>query len=102
MLELKFSFTKSVLKFTFENIYNYLIKAMNSRESELSGKGTWHITHELVYQWLGGLTTPFWWSDAQVNNALVKYITAYTTLKVFLYQMVQFNFRNFLTLTLGT
>lgn len=52
------------------------------RESELNGKGTGHITHELVYQWLGGLTTPFWWSDAHVNNALVKYITAYTTLKV--------------------
>lgn len=55
------------------------------RGSELTGKGSWHITHELVYQWLGALTTPFWWSDAHINNALVKYITAYATLKVFVF-----------------
>ncbi|KAJ8940801.1 hypothetical protein NQ318_007887, partial [Aromia moschata] len=52
------------------------------KESELSGKGSWHITQELVYQWLGALSTPFWWSDAHINNALVRYVTAYTTLKM--------------------
>ncbi|XP_050303847.1 aminopeptidase N [Anthonomus grandis grandis] len=52
------------------------------KESELSSKGSWHLTQELVYQWLGALTTPFWWSDAHINNALVKYVTAYTTLKI--------------------
>ncbi|KAJ8983745.1 hypothetical protein NQ317_017848 [Molorchus minor] len=52
------------------------------KESELSGKGSWHITQELVYQWLGALTTPYWWSDAHINNALVKYVTAYTTRKM--------------------
>ncbi|XP_060526460.1 aminopeptidase N [Cylas formicarius] len=52
------------------------------KESEISGKGSWHLTQELVYQWLGSLATPFWWSDAHINNALVRYITAYTTLKV--------------------
>lgn len=52
------------------------------RESELSGKGSWHISQELVYQWLGAFATPFWWSDAHINNALVRYVTAYTTLKV--------------------
>ncbi|CAH0553112.1 unnamed protein product [Brassicogethes aeneus] len=52
------------------------------KESELSGKGSWHITQELVYQWLGALATPFWWSDAHINNALVRYVTAYTTLKM--------------------
>ncbi|KAJ8917173.1 hypothetical protein NQ315_012665 [Exocentrus adspersus] len=52
------------------------------KESELSGKGSWHITQELVYQWLGALATPFWWNDAHINNALVRFITAYTTLKM--------------------
>lgn len=54
----------------------------SSRESELGGKNSWHITQELVYQWLGALATPFWWSDAHINNALARYITAYTILKV--------------------
>ncbi|KAF7279863.1 hypothetical protein GWI33_006670 [Rhynchophorus ferrugineus] len=52
------------------------------KESELSSKGSWHLTQELVYQWLGALATPFWWSDAHINNALVRYITAYATLKI--------------------
>ncbi|KAB0800196.1 hypothetical protein PPYR_05936 [Photinus pyralis] len=52
------------------------------KESELSSKGSWLITHELVYQWLGALATPFWWSDAHINNALARYITSYITLQV--------------------
>nr|CAH7750129.1 unnamed protein product [Callosobruchus chinensis] len=52
------------------------------KESELSGRGSWHIIQELVYQWLGALATPFWWSDAHINNALVRYVTAYTTLQM--------------------
>ncbi|KAG5881692.1 hypothetical protein JTB14_002175 [Gonioctena quinquepunctata] len=52
------------------------------KESELSGRGSWHLTHELVYQWLGDLASPFWWSDAHINNALVRYVTAYATLKM--------------------
>ncbi|KAK5649362.1 hypothetical protein RI129_000391 [Pyrocoelia pectoralis] len=52
------------------------------KESELSGKGSWLITHELVYQWLGALATPFWWSDAHINNALARYVTSYITLQV--------------------
>ncbi|KAK4881226.1 hypothetical protein RN001_004545 [Aquatica leii] len=52
------------------------------KESELSGKRSWKITHELVYQWLGALATPFWWSDAHINNALARYVTSYVTLKI--------------------
>jgi len=52
------------------------------KESELAGRKTWHISQELVYQWLGALATPFWWSDAHVNNALARYLTAYTTLEL--------------------
>ncbi|CAH1974580.1 unnamed protein product [Acanthoscelides obtectus] len=52
------------------------------KESELSGRGSWHIAQELVYQWLGALATPFWWSDAHINNALVRYVTAYTTIQM--------------------
>lgn len=59
-----------------------IIILLRFRESELSNKGSWQITHELVYQWLGSLATPFWWSDAHINNALARYITTYTTLKV--------------------
>ncbi|KAI4458976.1 protease m1 zinc metalloprotease [Holotrichia oblita] len=52
------------------------------KESELTSKKTWHISQELVYQWLGSLATPFWWSDAHINNALNRYVTAYTTLEL--------------------
>ncbi|XP_063926090.1 aminopeptidase N [Zophobas morio] len=52
------------------------------KESELSGRGSWHISQELAYQWLGALATPFWWSDAHINNALARYVTAYTTVKM--------------------
>ncbi|XP_017774148.1 PREDICTED: aminopeptidase N [Nicrophorus vespilloides] len=52
------------------------------KESEMAGKKTWHISQELVYQWLGSLATPYWWSDAHVNNALARYLTAYTTQKI--------------------
>ncbi|XP_072390587.1 aminopeptidase N [Diabrotica undecimpunctata] len=52
------------------------------KESELVSHDSCHIIHELVYQWLGALATPFWWSDAHINNALVRYVTAYTTLKM--------------------
>ncbi|CAG9815486.1 unnamed protein product [Phaedon cochleariae] len=52
------------------------------KESELSARGSWHLTHELVYQWLGALASPFWWSDAHINHALVRYVTAYTTMKL--------------------
>ncbi|CAG9853687.1 unnamed protein product [Phyllotreta striolata] len=51
------------------------------KESELCVRGSWQITNEMVYQWLGALATPFWWSDAHINNALVRYVAAYTTLK---------------------
>ena len=52
------------------------------KESELGGKTTWHIAQELVYQWLGAMATPFWWSDAHVNHALARYLTAYTTIQL--------------------
>lgn len=52
------------------------------KESELSTKTTWPISQELVYQWLGAFATPFWWSDAHINNALAKYLTAYTVLQL--------------------
>ncbi|KAH1005342.1 hypothetical protein HUJ04_006343 [Dendroctonus ponderosae] len=52
------------------------------KESELSSKGSWHLTQELVYQWLGALATPVWWNQAHINHALVRYITAYTTIQI--------------------
>lgn len=54
----------------------------NFRESELASRKTWHVSQELVYQWLGSFATPFWWSDAHINNALARYLTAYATLKL--------------------
>ncbi|XP_056632551.1 aminopeptidase N [Diorhabda sublineata] len=52
------------------------------KESELVSRCSWQIIHELVYQWLGALATPFWWSDAHINNALVRYVAAHTSLKM--------------------
>ncbi|KAL3276601.1 hypothetical protein HHI36_011973 [Cryptolaemus montrouzieri] len=52
------------------------------RESELTSKGSWNLAHELSYQWLGDLATPYWWSDAHLNTALVRFVTAYTILQI--------------------
>ncbi|XP_018326594.1 aminopeptidase N isoform X2 [Agrilus planipennis] len=52
------------------------------KENELTAKGSWQITHELVYQWLGNWASPYWWTDAHINNALARYVTTYITLKI--------------------
>lgn len=53
------------------------------RESDLASKGYLQLAQELCYQWLGAFTTPAWWSDAHLNKALVGYIAAETTFKVY-------------------
>ncbi|XP_012251447.2 aminopeptidase N [Athalia rosae] len=52
------------------------------KESELSNDGFWHIAHEIVFQWIGQLRTPFWWSDAPLNEALNSYLTSMATLEI--------------------
>lgn len=52
------------------------------RESDLSSRGSWQVTHELVLQWLSAVATPYWWSETQIANALARYVTTYTTLQV--------------------
>lgn len=52
------------------------------KESELSNDGHSYIARELCYQWLGSLATPYWWSDAHINNALVQFVTASVVLKL--------------------
>ncbi|CAH1118995.1 unnamed protein product [Phaedon cochleariae] len=51
-------------------------------ESDLSEQGSWIITNELVYQWLGSLTSPLWWSHAHMNHVLANYVTTYVIKKL--------------------
>ncbi|XP_039749828.1 aminopeptidase N [Pararge aegeria] len=46
------------------------------KESDLSNRGYLQLAQEISYQWLGGLATPAWWSDAHINKALVGYMAA--------------------------
>ncbi|CAH2070892.1 unnamed protein product, partial [Iphiclides podalirius] len=52
------------------------------KESDLSGNGYIQLTQELLHQWLGALVTPFWWSDAHVNKALVGYLAIEIAFKI--------------------
>ncbi|XP_053603710.1 aminopeptidase N [Plodia interpunctella] len=52
------------------------------KESDLSSKGYLQLTQEILYQWLGSLATPAWWSDAHINKALVGYLAADIAFKV--------------------
>ncbi|KAH8379861.1 hypothetical protein KR009_007687, partial [Drosophila setifemur] len=46
------------------------------RESELFKKGIFTIAKELIYQWIGIWITPEWWSDANVNKALISFLAS--------------------------
>lgn len=56
------------------------------RESDLladnAGSEKWvasRVASELAYQWVGGYTTPAWWTDVWINKALANYLTAVAT-----------------------
>ncbi|KPJ03366.1 Endoplasmic reticulum aminopeptidase 2 [Papilio xuthus] len=44
------------------------------KESDLNNEGYIQLAQEVMHQWLGGLVTPAWWSDAHINKALVGYL----------------------------
>ncbi|KAL4721439.1 hypothetical protein ACJJTC_003427 [Scirpophaga incertulas] len=52
------------------------------KESDLSNKGYLQLAQEIMYQWCGALVSPFWWSDAYINKALVNYLAAEITFKI--------------------
>lgn len=41
-----------------------------------------HVTREIVYQWVGNLITPHWWTEVHINKALANYIAYIISLKV--------------------
>ncbi|KAL0271165.1 UNVERIFIED_CONTAM: hypothetical protein PYX00_008351 [Menopon gallinae] len=41
-----------------------------------------HLTREIMYQWIGNLVTPHWWSEVHINKALVNFISRVVSLKV--------------------
>lgn len=41
-----------------------------------------HLTREMVYQWIGNLITPHWWSEVHINKALANFIAYIISLKV--------------------
>ncbi|CAK1546291.1 unnamed protein product [Leptosia nina] len=51
------------------------------KESDLTNRRTFLLEQEITYLWLGGLTSPAWWSDAYVNKGLVGYIAAEMAIK---------------------
>ncbi|XP_039233335.1 aminopeptidase N isoform X2 [Drosophila yakuba] len=46
------------------------------RESEIVKKDVFDISRELIYQWIGIWMTPEWWTDANVNKALISFIAS--------------------------
>ncbi|XP_026832531.1 aminopeptidase N [Drosophila erecta] len=46
------------------------------RESEIVKKDVFDISRELIYQWIGIWITPEWWTDANVNKALISFIAS--------------------------
>ncbi|XP_044317443.1 aminopeptidase N [Drosophila rhopaloa] len=52
------------------------------RESELLKKGTFAISRELIYQWIGIWITPEWWTDAIVNKALISFIASEIVIEI--------------------
>ncbi|XP_033158873.1 aminopeptidase N isoform X2 [Drosophila mauritiana] len=47
-----------------------------ARESEILKKDAFEISRELIYQWIGIWITPEWWTDANVNKALISFIAS--------------------------
>lgn len=45
-------------------------------------KGYSLLAQEIAYQWLGSWATPYWWSDAHVNKAMVGFLSSSTALEV--------------------
>ncbi|KAK6617492.1 hypothetical protein RUM44_005080 [Polyplax serrata] len=41
-----------------------------------------HISREIVYQWVGNLVTPHWWSEVHLNKALCNFIAYIISLKI--------------------
>nr|XP_044248565.1 aminopeptidase N isoform X2 [Drosophila takahashii] len=46
------------------------------RESEILKSGVFTIARELIYQWIGLWITPYWWTDANVNKALISFLAS--------------------------
>lgn len=49
---------------------------MPFRESELRKNGFFEIMRELIYQWIGVCITPDWWTEADVNKALISFLAS--------------------------
>nr|CAD7568774.1 unnamed protein product [Timema californicum] len=45
------------------------------KESDLTGEGSlWYIACDVAAQWIGHLTTTYWWSDSLINVAITEYL----------------------------
>nr|CAD7399422.1 unnamed protein product [Timema poppensis] len=45
------------------------------KESDLTGEGSlWYIARDVAAQWIGHLTTTYWWSDSLINVAITEYL----------------------------
>ncbi|XP_054081884.1 aminopeptidase N isoform X2 [Zeugodacus cucurbitae] len=53
------------------------------RESDLQQVGNFSLTQELIYQWIGAWKTPYWWSEIQINKAIVNFVAVDIALEVF-------------------
>ncbi|XP_050337748.1 aminopeptidase N [Bactrocera neohumeralis] len=43
-------------------------------ENDLMQIGNFTLIQELVYQWVGVWKTPYWWSEIQINKAIVNFV----------------------------
>ncbi|KAH8241899.1 hypothetical protein KR038_003868, partial [Drosophila bunnanda] len=52
------------------------------RESELQKNGIFEIMRATMYQWIGVCITPDWWSEANVNKALISFLTSELVIEI--------------------
>ncbi|XP_068631174.1 endoplasmic reticulum aminopeptidase 2 [Battus philenor] len=52
------------------------------KESDLGAGRYMQLTQELLHQWLGGMVTPAWWSEAHLNKALVAFLAVEAAYKI--------------------
>lgn len=51
-------------------------------EGDLMQVGNFTLIQELIYQWVGAWKTPSWWSEIQINKAIVNFIAVDIALEV--------------------
>ncbi|KAH8247933.1 hypothetical protein KR032_009345, partial [Drosophila birchii] len=52
------------------------------RESELKKNEIFEIMRETMYQWIGVCITPYWWTEANINKALINFLASELVIEI--------------------